>query len=912
MKFPRIAIVTLFLTIVFCAFSQTNSTQIEPIEEKENVVMLEEAVVVGQKAEVIVKQDTTEYNVEAFRMQESAVAEDLLKRLPGVEVSETGVITVQGKEVKKVLVDGKDFFQGDPTMATRNIPAEIMEKLQIIDDKSELAKLTGIDDGEENTVINITIKKGMKKGWITNSSVGMGKEIREPHFSEGPVLYEANSFVTRILDDTQIGIVANGNNVNLQRFTTRGGRGEGGGSSSGGNASMQQGGGSGINSSISAGLTFAREKNKNFKQGGEITYGFSQRDVQQKSLREMIVDRGGGMFREASDTTRQQSHDLRFNYKMEYKPTEKWTIQLSPTVSYSKTFSDNRSQTLNTDSLINNWNSELPNNQDVNFNSKHTTSAGNALDLGLVFTAAKDFEKKGRKLSFNVETQYSYSNTNGTNLSSNIFYNPAQAYRSRDMNQQSKIVNNSITARGYISYIEPLGNNNFLQGSYWARYNMRDNIRETDDIILDTIPETGEIFIKEKILNPVYSKSLSNEVLTQQLSLSFRAVREKYNLTIGADYNPSITKSHQFIKNGASDRSDSTVYYYPMYTVLNNVAPNLDYLYKFTKTQNLRATYRGRTRAPSITQMDPTRDSTSLTNIRFGNPNLKPTFTHTLRLRYSDYEREKQQAFAVTMDASYIMNNIVNQTNYSQDGSGIRETSPVNVNGSWNGSMQIMYNRPIGKMFQINNFTNIRLRNDIGFTTINNESTREVAFTSAFSQNIGVTFRNDWLYLQVRATYMPSNTNYSTEGKPNVTTHNYGGALNMRLTLPKNWSLGSDVRYAGMSGYSSGYNRNQTIWNAELSKQFLKNNAATVRLRVSDILQQQKNIVRNTASDYFEDVEYNTLSSYFILTFAYRFNSLGGSAANTNNSNNAPQGFGGEQRGNRGGEGGMRMRDGGF
>ena len=296
---------------------------LKDIEIVEKSIALKEAIVVGKRAEMVVKTDTVEFNAAAYRLRENAVVEDLLKRLPGITITEEGKILVNGKEVKKVMVDGKDFFRSNPNLSIKNIPAQVLEKLQIIDDKSELSKLTGVDDGEENITINITIQKDKKRGWLVSNNLGLGEELNG---NEGSLMrYSLNSFAARLLNESQLGIVANGNNIN--------------GMSIGSGGSTVGSGKPGLNSSLSGGINFSTGKDKvsPWLMNGDISYGFNERKVRRSSIRQYYLQDSTSY---QTDTilqfTREQG--LRFSAKIESRAVAGWTFAFAPSASYTNTY----------------------------------------------------------------------------------------------------------------------------------------------------------------------------------------------------------------------------------------------------------------------------------------------------------------------------------------------------------------------------------------------------------------------------------------------------------------------------------------------------------------------------------------------------------------------------------------------
>jgi hypothetical protein len=315
-----------------------------------------------------------------------------------------------------------------------------------------------------------------------------------------------------------------------------------------------------------------------------------------------------------------------------------------------------------------------------------------------------------------------------------------------------------------------------------------------------------------------------------------------------------------------------------------NYSPQIEIRYRPNRETDLRLTYRGNTRQPSVTQLDPTPDNTNPLYIRSGNPDLLPSFTNNISIRFNNSKREKQRNIQASADYSFTLNEIITFTEYENE-TGIQYSGPINENGSWSSSGNIMYSRPLGskKRLRFSTTANVSFNNRIGYTTVQKESRRNVQGTWGVRENISLSYTKDWFYGQLRANVNYTNTTNSLEGRQEQRNFNYGITYNTQLTLPLSFSANSDVNYRATRGLSAGYNKDEVIWNLGLSKRFLKGNAGTFSLQWTDILQQRLNISRSITANYIEDSEYRTLTSYVMLSFSYRFNNTG---SNSNNQSN--------------------------
>ncbi|MEI7675562.1 MAG: outer membrane beta-barrel protein [Bacteroidales bacterium] len=860
--------------------SSKSPTNMGSIYLVENQINLQEATVVGRVPEVIVKQDTLEYNPAAFKLQPGSVVEDMLKRMSGVEIDTEGKIKVAGKEVKKIYVDGKEFFVNDPTVATKNFTTDMIDRIQVIDKKSDLSLLTGIDDGEEETVINLTIKKGMKKGWMGNLQAGGGKEVGD---TNNGIRYESNALINRFFGDSQFSIIANGNNTN-----NMGSRDWGSGFSSQMGMKGGKGGGgnnSGITTSNLIGVNGAFALTDNLKIGGNIMFNHSDNFANQVSSRRNLL-KDSVSFNNSRSVNNYNSDNFSTALKMEYKPDSSWTMIFTPTISINKSITNsNDSSQL----LAGEVRDPINSTGKMSYNKNTGISLNSRLDISY------EFEKKGRRMSVSVEGGHNEGDGSGT-----IYANTLYQRNDTSILQNQKILNNSAnnSFRLYTTFVEPIGTNNFLQFAY----SLKINDSHSDKYSYNK--ENG-IDLEYTILDPKYSKSLDNAYINQQFGTSFQVVREKYGYTIGLDLTPSFSRSKTYLL-------DSIYSNRPSRSVIN-YAPNIEYTYQFDKSHNLRINYRGRSNQPSISQLDPTVNQSSATNITIGNPSLLPSFNNNLTIRYRSNNRETQRSLMSQIQCQYTVNSIINKTTYDEKGN--RKTEYVNENGEWNSSIALMYNTPIGKSkFQLNSYSTGSYNNQIGYSSIVTSAPpiKNTANTLSLNENLGIIYRNDWLYSQLRGSvkYAKSNNSLATLSKNE--TMNSSISYNAQFSLPAGLSLSSDIKYAQNRGFTAGYNKSETIWNAELSKTLFQRKQGTIRLKIYDILRQQLNYSWTSNAQYIQDSRYNTLTSYFMVFFNYRFNSMGRGAKREEYKNHDGHGHGDGGGGFKGEGGGFRGEGGSF
>ena len=423
-----------------------NPVNVGKLELSDGAIELGEAVVIGKAPEITVRNDTVEYNADSYKVTEGSVLEDLLKKMPGVEVDSEGKITVNGKEVKKVMVDGKEFFSDDPKVASKNLPAKMIDKLQVLDKKSDMAQMTGFDDGEEETVINLTVKPGMKQGWFGNAYGGYGSKDR----------YEGNAMVNRFVNNDQITFMGGANNTNNMGFsdlasTMFSGMGGGGGRRGG------FGAGSGITSSGNAGLNFSKEfKPDKLTLGGNTRYSHSDNDARSKSDRQNILPGDSSSYDNSEAMSRTKSDNFGVDFRLEWKPDTMTQLIFRPSFSLSHSMNDNFSDA-----------TTLDNERDtVNTNKSSNYSESNGYNLNASIDFSRKLNNKGRVFSATLSGGNSDSYSDGMNRSDIVYFNQTDALKNSIIDQRSRYDNKGFNYRAYVSWVEPIGHNNFIQATY--------------------------------------------------------------------------------------------------------------------------------------------------------------------------------------------------------------------------------------------------------------------------------------------------------------------------------------------------------------------------------------------------------------------------------------------------------------
>ena len=814
-----------------------NPVNVGKLELSDGAIELGEALVIGKAPEVTVRNDTVEYNADSYKVTEGSVLEDLLKKMPGVEVDSEGKITVNGKEVKKVMVDGKEFFSDDPKVASKNLPAKMIDKLQVLDKKSDMAQMTGFDDGEEETVINLTVKPGMKQGWFGNAYGGYGSKDR----------YEGNAMVNRFVNNDQITFMGGANNTNNMGFsdlasTMFSGMGGGGGRRGG------FGAGSGITSSGNAGLNFSKEfKPDKLTLGGNTRYSHSDNDARSKSDRQNILPGDSSSYDNSEAMSRTKSDNFGVDFRLEWKPDTMTQLIFRPSFSLSHSMNDNFSDA-----------TTLDNERDtVNTNKSSNYSESNGYNLNASIDFSRKLNNKGRVFSATLSGGNSDSYSDGMNRSDIVYFNQTDALKNSIIDQRSRYDNKGFNYRAYVSWVEPIGHNNFIQATYSISQRKQEALKNVYNQDADGI---------YNVLDSAYSQSYRNNFISQRASLSFKSQREKFNYTIGLNLDPSYSSSENFVGDTTLSKITRKVV---------NLSPMAQFNYMFDKRTNLRIMYNGRTSQPSMTQLQPVADISDPTNITIGNPDLNPRYTNNVFIRFQQFTPEKQRAFMIMANGSYIINDIVSYTSYNQE-TGVKTTTYKNVNGNYSGNVRMMLNTPLkNKKFSINSMTMASFANSNGYINEEKNTNRNLIL----SERGGIDFRSSYLDLGVNGNIRYNATSNSLQKENNQNTFNYGAGGYTTIYLPLNFKIESDVNWSTNSGYGDGFKQNEVLWNASASKSFLKNNQGTLRFKIYDILQQRSNISRSVTASYIQDSEYNTLGSYFMVHFIYRFSIFKGGAS---------------------------------
>ncbi|MBR5324318.1 MAG: TonB-dependent receptor [Muribaculaceae bacterium] len=792
-------------------------------------IMLSEAVIMGKTPDIIAKEDTLEYNADSYKTQPNAVVEDMIKKMPGIEIDENGKITANGKEVKKILVDGQEFFSDDPKVASKNLPANMIEKLQVIDRKSDEARFSGVDDGEDETVINLTVKKGMKNGWFGNVQAGGATDAR----------YEGSLMANYFKDSNQVTILAGANNTNNMGANDLGGAMFSGSSrrGRGGWGPMQ-----GENTSAVGGLNFNVGKSDKFRAGGDVKYAYTDMDLKEHSERQNFLTSDSTTFDNSLKENRNRGHNLEMNYRLLWNPNKYTQIEFKPYFKYSNSkmssTAASRSYGINS----------LGENDTITTGSLNSFSQADGFNVGGRLSFSRKFKgKEGRQISISLSYDYNDSKENGYS------YNNTNYFKSKVIEKTDLKDNNHSWGTSYgvrATYTEPINKHTTWSVSYNYRYNYT-----YADKLSYNINSDGSL----GDMNVDYSNSFRNNFQRHRASTAFNGTYEKMNYNVGIDFEPSKSQSLNLI-DSSRDVEGKMQY---------NFSPFLRYNYSISKSDNLRIDYRGRTQQPSISQLQPSQTISDPLRRTEGNPDLKASYNNSFGIRYNSFKTEKQRSMIFNFHANYTMNSIVNATFFNEE--GIQITKPVNENGVWNIWSMFMTNMPFkNKKFSFNNFTSVGCNRQIGFTN----SVRNASMNYNISERLEFVYSNSFGDIRIGGNGGYQRTKNSIQSSRNQNTFDYGAKFATTLYIPGDITFTTDVNYSGKAGYSDGYDKEVWLWNAQVSWSFLKGKQASLIVRAYDILNQNKNISRSVTGNYIQDIETNSIGRYVIFSFAYRFNSF--------------------------------------
>jgi hypothetical protein len=839
-----------------------------------STIQLGEVTLTSRTPPTTQKGDTTQFSAGQFKVNPDANVEDLIKKMPGITVDRDGTVTAQGEQVRKVTIDGRDFFGDDASAALRNLPSEIVDKIQVFDRLSEQAQLTGVDDGNSTRAINIITKAGMRNGQFGRVYAGYGTDER----------YQAGGNVSFFKDNRRISLVGLTNNINQQNFgsedllglTSSGGgnRGNVGGGNrggGGGNPRGNFGGGgnsrnflvgqqNGISKTNAFGINYSDKWGAKMEVSGSYFFNNSNTSNNQFSSTQSFVKQDSTLFFDDTSLTRTNNYNHRVNFRMEYKIDSSNTIIITPNVSFQKNNSNNSFNSISYYNLLNGLQSESRSftqnlNSGYNFNNN------------ILYRHA--FRKRGRTVSINLNTSFNDRSGETYLESVNRFYSNGGINDS--VNQFTDNQTKGRTVSTNVVYTEPLGEKGQLQFNFNPSFTRNNADRITYQF--------DDIAGKYSIFDTVLSNKFDNRYTTYNSGVTYRLGDRDNQFSVGINYQHSSLNSDQTFPIVTSvDRSFS------------NILPNLQYRKKLSARSNIRVFYRGSVNAPSVNQLQNVIDNTNQLRLSTGNPELDQQYMHVMSGRYVFTNTQKGQSFFANIflqkSNDYIANAIYTALSDSVLAPGIilhegsQLSKPVNLDGYWSVRSFLTYGQPV-KFIK----SNVNLNAGFSYSRLPGLTNNNISQTNSYTYTAGaVVSSNISEYIDFNVSYTANFNTVKNNLQPQLDQNYFTqvAGLQMNLLSKKGWFFQNDLNNQSYSGLSEGFNQSFWLWNAGIGKKFLKDNKGELKLTGFDLLKQNQSIVRTVGDTYIQDVQNLVLQRYFMLTFTYNLKNFGQAARRNN------------------------------
>lgn len=840
---------------------------------------LGDVTIVSKAPPVKVKNDTTEFAASQFKVNPDANSEDLVKKMPGVTV-EGGVVKAGGEQVQKVTVDGRDFFGDDAIATLRNLPAEIVDKIQVFDRLSEQAQLTGIDDGNASKSINIVTKTNMRNGQFGRLFAGYGTDN---HYLMGGNM----SFFKK---NMRLSLVGLSNDVNQQNFTemdllgvtsssNRGGfRGGGGGGGRGGN--FGGGGGGflvgqqpGVSRTNSFGFNYNDLWGKNLEVNGSYFFNNRRLSNLETLSREYFLSGDSSQFYDQSTGSTSNNYNHRANMRINWKIDSFNSILITPTLNF---------QRFNSQSDITGVNF-LEDQSKLSETENRTRSVRDALNFNNSILFRHSFRKRGR--TFSVSFNTGINNTIGeTYTDAFSLYYKGNVNLNDSLQQFADQDTRGLNLSANINYSEPIGKAGILQFTYNPSYQLNKSNRET--FLLEN--STGKYSDFDTLLSNVFE----NTYVTHRAGMGYRLGDMNKNISFGLDYQEARLNSEQTFPVKATVKRP-----------FRNLLPNAMVRYNFSKQSNIRVFYRGSTNPPSVNQLQEVINNSNPLMVSTGNPELNQQYSHRIGTRYQYTNTKKGTSLFVNVFGTATNDYVATATYIAQRDSvlnssvtlfkGSQLSKPINLDGQWNMNTFLTYGMPLTFIKTTMNlnagltYNNTPgLINNVGNTSRSTTFTTGITLASNISQYVDFTLLYNAAFSNVKNTVQTSaNNKYVSQS----------AGLRLNLLSKKGWLFNNDLNNQRYSGLTDGFNQNYWLWNMAVAKKFLKNQKAEIRLSVFDLLNQNQSITRTATETYIEDVNTQVLRQYFMLTFTLNLKNFGKPAVN----NNRPMGGGFDRGGFR-------------
>ena len=825
---------------------------------------LNNVTVIGRTPPARQKGDTTELNASAFKVNPDATTEDLLKKAPGITV-ENGVVTAQGEEVKKVTIDGRQFFGDDATAALKNLPAEVVDKIQVFDRMSDQAQLTGFDDGNAVKSINIVTKANMRNGQFGRIYAGYGTDER----------YAAGASVNLFSGNKRINLIGLFNNINQQNFSgedllgvsgaantgrgnqgnTRGGGGNRGGGSGGNANNFQIGPQPGIARTNAAGINFSDLwLNKKMEFTGSYFFNNSRTTTKTITNRELFLPGDTSQFYKENRIRQADNSNHRINMRVEYKIDSNNTLIVAPNLSFQSNKSQSEQFGANTTSK-----SFL-----INSTGNQRVSVADGYNLRNDITFRHAFAKRGRAVTISLSSGINHR-TSDVNLDAvSAYYDTATLLINDTLRQRTNNLTKGYNLSPSVNWSEPLGKKGQLQFSYNYQYNK--NNADQENYFFDKV--TG----KYSLFDTSLSNLFENTVKANNAGISYRIGDQVNQFSAGLNYQGTVLNSDQQFPVMAT-----------VHKSYSNWLPNIQYRRNFGKQANLRLMYRASVNAPSVNQLQNVINNSNPLFITTGNPYLNQSYRHFLTARYNITNTQKGTSFFAGIFSQFVNDYITNATYIAGADSllskdvvlrkGAQLSKPVNLSGYRNIRGFVTYGIAIKPLK-----SNLNFNAGINYSRTPGLVNYVQNFSNNYSYNAGITIASNI------SEYIDFNVNYSAnfnrvvnsiQSQLNNKYYYHNAGIRLNLLTKSGWFLLNDVTNQLYSGLADGYNQSFWLWNTSAGKKFFKNKRGELKLTVFDLLKQNQSIARNVTDNYIEDVQTDVLQQYFMLTFTYTLRNFG-------------------------------------
>jgi hypothetical protein len=823
------------------------------------------------------KGDTVEFNASEIKVNPDASAEDLAKKVPGITV-ENGQVKAQGENVRRVTLDGRELFGDDATAALRNLPAEIIDKIQVFDRLSDQAQATGFNSGETQKEINIITKSNMRNGQYGRVYAGYGTDSR----------YQAGGNATLLKENRRISLVGLFNNINQQNFSSQdllgitssgsGQRGGGGGFRGGGGGQrVGQGGGgfggsnnflvgqqNGINKTNAIGVNYSDIWKTKIRISGSYFFNNSENTTSQITNTQYFLKNIPNYDQTTNSTSNNTNH--RFNVRMEYKIDSSNQLIIAPSLSFQ-----NNSSNTNTHTISSFSSTQIQNETN---NKTSNDRSGNNLNNNILYSHS--FPKRGRTFSINLNTSYNQRNTDtyADLLTTKYINGMADDTLERRFTDQ---FNNSYQLSANVSYVEPVGRNSQVQLSYNPTYSKSKSDQE--------VYNYNASADKFSSFNDSLSNTFDNVYKTQNTGLAYRYGTKDNQLSFGANYQHSELNSERIFPKPLT-----------ISKTFNNILPNAMMRFKLSPKSNLRLFYRTATIQPSVTQLQDVTDITNRPFISEGNPDLKQQYSHTVSTNYTFTNTAKGLLFVGNIFAQLLNNYISNATFVAAKDSAIGHgqtlyrgeqlSKPVNLDGYMNLRSFVTFAVPV-KFIK----SNFNLNGGVTYSKLPGQINYQQSESKNYTYTLGtVIASNVSQYVDFTVSYSANFSKVKNKFQPDLNNDYFSHVAGAQLNLlsKQGWFFQNDLNNQWYNGLTAGFNQNYWLWNMSAGKKFLKSRKAELKLSVFDLLKQNRSITRNVTESYIQDVRNEVLRQYFMLTFMYNLRNFGKGTPNNMRSNDNP------------------------